>query len=579
MLGFKELVCAGALLAAPAWADTVPEPQVRAAAEKSIALLQKVGAAWKPECLSCHSQALPAIAYSEARAHGLKVDEKVAQATSERAFAYLSSIDEAVQDSFLIDPPTGEGYALSAAYKAGVEPSLATAAYARRLANLQRAGGHWVTFDARPPHGDSVFTASAVAVRTVAVYMPPELADARRACLERARAWFLSHEPANTEDATYKLLGLLWTEAPMEDRSTAAAALLKGQRDDGGWAQTAAMQSDAYATAQVLYALRTAGNVAADDVTWQRGLKYLLRTQRPDGAWLVKTRLHTPAPFSPPYFESGFPGGHSQYISSAATSYAVMALALALPETGGKTAPVASTRPKGAQKWMQTALFGTAAELDTALKAGLDPNSATAEGTTALMMAAGDSDKVRLLVERGAKVDARSKSGFDALMVASLYPGNIEVLHSLVAHGADAKPRAGVRFNMTALIRALYTGDTGMIEELLAHGADPKRPVMLVGFVRQTPLALAAELDDVDSVKLLLRHGVDVNEKDTDQMTALQWTALMHRPAMVKALLDLGANPNHVDKFGSTALRHTSEVQYQPETTAALLRPVTKVSK
>ena len=43
---------------------------------------------------------------------------------------------------------------------------------------------------------------------------------------------------------------------------------------------------------------------------------------------------------------------------------------------------------------METALFGTAAELKAQLDAGLDPKSKTPDGTTLLMMAAPDAKKV-----------------------------------------------------------------------------------------------------------------------------------------------------------------------------------------
>src|SRR5207302_3839252 len=81
------------------------------------------------------------------------------------------------------------------------------------------------------------------------------------------------------------------------------------------------MNSDAYATGTALMALRTS-DLKADDVSYRRGLAYLLRTQRPDGAWLVETR-------SPPlqkFFDNGDPGGKSQFISFAATGWATLAL-------------------------------------------------------------------------------------------------------------------------------------------------------------------------------------------------------------------------------------------------------------
>jgi hypothetical protein len=62
----------------------------------------------------------------------------------------------------------------------------------------------------------------------------------------------------------------------------------------------------------------------------QRGIDYLLRTQAPDGSWHVISRLHPPAPVSPPYFETGHPYGHDQFVSTMGESMAVMALAAAL---------------------------------------------------------------------------------------------------------------------------------------------------------------------------------------------------------------------------------------------------------
>ena len=60
---------------------------------------------------------------------------------------------------------------------------------------------------------------------------------------------------------------------------------------------------------------------------YQRGLAFLLRTQRPDGSWFVASRSF---PIQP-YFETGFPHGPDQFISAAATAWAVAALALAGP--------------------------------------------------------------------------------------------------------------------------------------------------------------------------------------------------------------------------------------------------------
>jgi hypothetical protein len=52
----------------------------------------------------------------------------------------------------------------------------------------------------------------------------------------------------------------------------------------------------------------------------------LIKTQLEDGSWYVKTRVIPLQPF----FESGFPYGHDQWISAAASNWAAMALAMSV---------------------------------------------------------------------------------------------------------------------------------------------------------------------------------------------------------------------------------------------------------
>jgi squalene cyclase len=98
------------------------------------------------------------------------------------------------------------------------------------------------------------------------------------------------------------------------------------QRGDGGWAPNANLASDAYATGESLWALHESGILKPGDAAYQRGVKFLLESQWPDGSWYVRSR----APKFQPYFESGFPFGHDQWVSSMATGWAVMALAPAI---------------------------------------------------------------------------------------------------------------------------------------------------------------------------------------------------------------------------------------------------------
>ena len=84
----------------------------------------------------------------------------------------------------------------------------------------------------------------------------------------------------------------------------------------------ASMQSDAYATGQVLAALREAGVLIVTSPAYARGVRFLLNTQLDDGSWHVRTRA---IPVQA-HFDSDFPHGQDQWISAAATNWATMTL-------------------------------------------------------------------------------------------------------------------------------------------------------------------------------------------------------------------------------------------------------------
>jgi hypothetical protein len=82
--------------------------------------------------------------------------------------------------------------------------------------------------------------------------------------------------------------------------------------------------ADAYSTGQRC-TLHTARVLKPSDRAYQSAVDFLLRTQRPDGSWWVRSRAF---PIQP-YKESGFPHGKDQWISAGGTSWAAMALSLA----------------------------------------------------------------------------------------------------------------------------------------------------------------------------------------------------------------------------------------------------------
>ena len=69
-------------------------------------------------------------------------------------------------------------------------------------------------------------------------------------------------------------------------------------------------------------------STAQTNVGNNKGVQFLLKTQRDDGAWLVETRSKPVQVF----FDNGDPGDKSQFISMTATGWAVWALLKSLPD-------------------------------------------------------------------------------------------------------------------------------------------------------------------------------------------------------------------------------------------------------
>jgi hypothetical protein len=207
----------------------------------------------------------------------------------------------------------------------GVPRDEYTDATVRYIKSMQTPAGNWDAFESRrPPMNSGVYQTTALAVYTLKTYGPPaEKADTEKA-LARAAAWLEAAKPATTQDRACHLMGLAWSNAKPAAITAVAKALAAAQRPDGGWSQFPTMGSDAYATGEALYALNAAGRMLATDPIYAKGVKYLLNTQAADGSWHVKSR----SIWLQPYFESGFPYGHDQWISAAGTSWATMALSL-----------------------------------------------------------------------------------------------------------------------------------------------------------------------------------------------------------------------------------------------------------
>jgi ankyrin repeat protein len=301
--------------------------EIREAVEKSAALLLASSPRFfeKTGCVGCHHHMLTGMLVGIARERGFRVDEKAAADQIKMTVARRLSDREPtlvarnkggypMLDSLFLVSLAMQKYPADALMDADVHSLMAA----------QREDGSWQGVDRRPPLQYSPVSDTAYAVRAIQQYALPGRRKEIAQRIERAREWLMGVTPRQNEERVMQLLGLAWSDGDRSTLRKRGEQLLAQQQPDGGWAQRAGFPADAYATGQALYALHEAAVLSASSPAYQRGVKYLLDTQFEDGSWHVVSR----AVKFQPYFESGFPHGPDQWISSAGTAWAAMALAL-----------------------------------------------------------------------------------------------------------------------------------------------------------------------------------------------------------------------------------------------------------
>jgi ankyrin repeat protein len=538
-----------------------PAPEAaRKAVEHAMPLLERSAAAFvsKRACVSCHHNILPILVFHLAAERGVASNQTLLGEIENKSFRELrgaKALDDAVQSATLNDPTPNDGFLLMAAGAAGLPGDLVTGIYARRLIGWQR-GGHWITSDFRPPHSSSMFTATATAIHAIRLYLPEELRGEGDRSIREARAWLLASVPASTEDAAFRVLGMVWAGAPPDEVRVAQKDLLGFEQRAGGWSELPGYPQDPYSTGEALFALHESG-MPVEQAAWQRGMRMLIGMQKADGSWHVRTRMLSPAQVSPEYFATGFPYGKDEYLSYAASCWAVLALLETVPESERRPAILDAAQKSEVPSWARTALFGTTSELATLLESGLDPNSRTGNGTTLLMMAAPDAAKVRLLLSRGADAKARANSGGDALTAAAAYRGTAASISALLAAGSPVQPEAGVRPHCSPLVFAAMTGDFENTKLLLAHGANPSASAG-----GNTPLTAALTFGYPDIAQALIAAGASATGVDSSGINLLHWAAITNRPAVIPLLAAAGVELNATDENGFTPLMYAATIDF-----------------
>jgi len=322
-------VIAAALWLRPALGEDRAQT-IRVAIERGVQVLER-GATNYPknrECFSCHHQTLPLLGWTESRKAGCQVTEAVLPV--QLAFSQKTFTERRERLS------TGKsigGRAATASYGlwtwaiADAPADETSDAIVDYLLAVQNSDGSWQPQSQRPPLEESTLSCTVLSAVGLKRYARGARQETSPAAIERASHWVATAPRRTHEDLNFALWAttLLGTRQP--SRPELLDELQQSQRDDGGWGAMSSLDSDAYATGQTLYVLlETPWPLSAD--MRDRAVEWLLRSQEPDGSWHVVTRSK---PIQE-WFDNGDPHGPDQFISIAATGWAVAGLARHLQE-------------------------------------------------------------------------------------------------------------------------------------------------------------------------------------------------------------------------------------------------------
>lgn len=335
LIGALFLAVAGALAGAEdAKSNGAPEAvdsaDILTAVAKALPLIEAGanGHLDNRSCFTCHHQAMPVVAMQAARERKLEVNGESFQKQLDRTLKIITGWAKRTPDrkSFGGGQADTAVYALLALDVGKHAPDDATEAVVEYLLMRDAQRGYWRTthYDRRPTEG-SDFATTALALRGLQAFGTERQQERVAKRTEDALAWLRKTEPKDTEDRVFRLWAFHYAGGSDEEIKEAADALQATQRNDGGWAQTAELESDAYATGTALAALKLAGRFKTSEASYQRGVRYLLKQQQEDGSWRVESRSENRFQS---YFETGFPHKKDQWISMAATCWAATALLL-----------------------------------------------------------------------------------------------------------------------------------------------------------------------------------------------------------------------------------------------------------
>jgi ankyrin repeat protein len=211
---------------------------------------------------------------------------------------------------------------------------------------------------------------------------------------------------------------------------------------------------------------------------------------------------------------------------------------------------VADNQSCSQEKLLQQAASGSLKEIETCYKNDADILVSDKDGKAIYTIALenGHPDLARRLQEIQTMVWEKDNSPMVAQrLYEAIEYDNVQIVGKFIERGFDisAKHINGV----SPTVFAVFNESNNVLELLLNNGVDVDYE-----FDFRPLICIAAMFDQQETVKILLAHGANVNDKDGSGVTPLMFAARDGYIEMVKFLLAHGADKTAVDIEHNTAL-------------------------
>ncbi len=227
------------------------------------------------------------------------------------------------------------------------------------------------------------------------------------------------------------------------------------------------------------------------------------------------------------------------------------------------------------------------------IAAGADTKKANRLGVTPVALAAanGNAPMISLLLDNG--VDANTiDPNNEPTSWAAIRSGNVEALRVLLDRGAKVEFKDNVQ--QTSLMLAIREDHPDMVRLLISRGADVNATTRVgatpgwvlpnsvpgfghgIGIIRgglpdrgsrylipggMTPMLYAARDGRLESARLLIQNGANIEKRDPNDITPLHMAIQNNQIEMAKFLIERGAQINVVDWYGRSPIWQAVEVR------------------